>query len=201
MAKTKQYWSVIGEARYPKVVEPDIHPEYAPPPGVHKCDIVATGEAAKKQAAFLDKLAAQGAAMGTPKKGTVPSIGYEVRDDGSFLFKYKTLAGGISKKTGKPWSKEVLVVDQNNLPVEGDARNFWTGSKVKVLFTAVPFFKSSLVYGVSVWMEAVKLIDGVYGGGPALDRADDFGGDDEDLPESPQDFDGDTEDNADDEVF
>lgn len=189
MAKAKQYWSVVGTARYPKISEPDIHPEYAPAPGVYKCDIVVPADKAAPMVAFLDKAAAEGAAAGKPKRGTEPSVAYEELDDGTVLFKYKTKAGGVSQKTGKPWSKEVLVVDASNLPVTGDDRSFWTGSKVKVLFTAEPFFKSSLVYGVSVRLEAVKLIDPVYGSGPDLTGAADFGGDDEDLSSAPKDFD------------
>lgn len=83
-------------------------------------------------------------------------------ETGEVEFNIKMTASGVSKKTGKPWSRKPRLFDsKNKLLPSGVA--IWGGSEVEVAGEFNPFY-TTVGVGVSMRLEAVRVIKLVSGG-------------------------------------
>ena len=100
------------------------------------------------------------------KKYEDPETGEET---GEYQATFKMTASGVSKKTGKPWTRRPALFDALNKPVDPKTVDVWTGSILKVSYNPDPFC-TAIGAGVSLRLEAVQIIDLVSGG--ARDASD-----------------------------
>ena len=96
------------------------------------------------------------------------------QETGNVIFKFKMTASGISKKTGRPWSRRPAVFDAKGKPVDLDAVSIWGGSEGKVAFSMFEYESTPQQgAGISLKIEAVQLLKLVEG---STEReANDFG--------------------------
>lgn len=79
---------------------------------------------------------------------------------GEYEFNFKMKASGVSKKTGKPWTRKPSVFDSKARPLQGEAlAKVGGGSVIKVVGEARPFYTAALGAGVSLALEAVQVIE------------------------------------------
>lgn len=157
--------------RYPRLNEPDVHPEYHPE-GVYKADFLMKAEDAQPlidEITAMEELALERAkdAEKTPKgKKTweIKNHPYEVEEDddgeetGYVLFKVKMKASGVSKKTGKEWTRKPVIFDAGGnrlrkLPAIGG------GSLAKVRMEMRPYATKLAGAGVSLSLEGVQILE------------------------------------------
>ncbi len=89
----------------------------------------------------------------------------EILDDetgeptGDVEFKFTMKASGVSKKTGKPWSRKPALFDAKGQPIKGEPE-IGGGSIGKISFQIIPYAPTTTV-GASVKfaLEAVQIID------------------------------------------
>lgn len=78
---------------------------------------------------------------------------------GEFEFNFKMKASGVSKKTGKPWTRKPAVFNAKGRPLPADEiAKVGGGSDVKVAYEITPFYTAALGAGVSLRLEAVQVI-------------------------------------------
>ena len=115
-------------------------------------------------------------------------------ETGNTLFNFKSTASGVSKKTGKEWSRKLAIFDAKGKPLKKD---IYGGSTLIVAFTAEPWVNPKFEYGVKLQMEAVQVIDLVSTGGGAIRSASAFGfGEEEGYEDAGEDESADDEDTA-----
>lgn len=81
--------------------------------------------------------------------------GEEGRDN---LFKFKQTAV-IHTRTGKTFEHHVPVYDAKCQEISGTMEELGNGSKVKVAYELVPFYVNARVYGVSLRLSAVQVLE------------------------------------------
>ena len=88
-------------------------------------------------------------------------------DTGHWLFNFKMKASGVSKKTGKAWTRKPALFDSKGKPITHFTKNeeLWSGSIVKVAFELRPFVSPSFGAGCSQTLQAVQVIECVSGDG------------------------------------
>lgn len=98
------------------------------------------------------------------KKEFAPNdFGTPVYDDneqetGETEFNFKMTASGVSKKTGKPWSRKPDVFDATGKKMDG--AKVWGGSIGKVNYEVVPYWNPAQCQaGISLRLNAVQIID------------------------------------------
>lgn len=91
----------------------------------------------------------------TFKKGSEPFLGYRETKEGDMTFKAKTSAE-IKTKTGEVLQRTVAVFDAKGLPMEEDVGH---GSIVKLSVSAAPYYISSNNYGLSLYLNAVQVLE------------------------------------------
>lgn len=151
------YWSPEGIAKWPRLVEPDTRRD---PDGIWSVSLRVEAEHAQRTVDLLDRLAAEGAAKGRPRRGSLVSSGYGRERDGAVIFTFEAKARGVDRDTGKVWSWAVPVLDTEGAAVAAWKRDFRSGSRIRVRFSAEPFFASPSSYGVRLKLDAVELIEG-----------------------------------------
>jgi len=79
---------------------------------------------------------------------------------GEWEFNFKMKASGVSKKTGKPWTRKPAVFDSRTRPLLGEAlAKVGGGSVIKVSGELRPFYTAALGVGVSLALEAVQVLE------------------------------------------
>ena len=183
-----------GALRFPKLLEPDHGTEKFP----KKNPEYNTGLILKRGApgvdAFLAKLdelmeeskaLAEEAFAALPLKtrkqieaktgGISADSPYEVvydneteEETGEVVIKAKTVASGVSKKTGKPWSKLLDLFDARGKPIPRSVRSklrIWGGTVAVLNMDLKPYFvDGSGSYGIGRYLNAVQIIELVDGG-------------------------------------
>jgi hypothetical protein len=116
----------------------------------------------------------------------------EGEETGNIILKFSTAASGVSKKTGKPWTKKLDIFDAKGNRV---TKTVWSGSTIKVAYTVGEFYATPNVgFGVKFYLEAVRVLELVEGGSRS---AKGYGFDDE---EEGYDASGDAADESNDET-
>jgi hypothetical protein len=175
MAKNVRYKTPLGKSGYCYLNTPDtkFNPE-----GVYRAQVVLPEAKARRLMAFCDKKAEE-SVVGKKVVPGLASVGYTENDNGTVSFTFKCKASGVRKDTKEQWTRRPIpIVERDGVtPVLGEDREFWSGSDIKVLFEANPFFTNRKLYGVSLRLIAVELHEGVYGGAGGFNDAVDFGED------------------------
>jgi len=200
--KKQQHVSPRGTFKYPHLQEPDYGTdEYPKENGEYNVKLILSPEDAeafrKKMQRYLDESEKKAMELDKKRKPaarkqkpmTLREIGNPVYDDndeetGEIEINFKTAASGVSKKTGKKWTKKLAVFDAAKKPIpEGVA--VWGGSEGKVAFTVNPYFVGATgEAGVSFYLEAVQVLELSNG---SAKSADSFGFDEEDGFEAEED--------------
>lgn len=135
-----------------------------------------------------------------PKAADLPF--YE-DDEGNYVFTFKSKASFVSKKPGSEGEtiNRTIPVWQGSKRLKADEiPKFGEGSTVKVSYQVADFFTAAVGAGVTLRLEAVKLIKAVeYTGGGSNPFGDDEDG--EDYQESSQESFGDEGEASEDEEF
>lgn len=183
MAKNDLIVSPAGRALYPKLTEPDtkfkeageysvklILPEADAMPLLAKCREMqqqAVEEELEKQIAKNPKMNPEKIrekiklADLPVKPHEDPETGEET---GDYVVTFKMTASGVSRKTGKEWTRRPALFDAKGKPVKNpDKLQIWSGSVLKVAYNADPFC-TAIGAGVSLRLEAVQIIELVSGG-------------------------------------
>ncbi|WAX26248.1 hypothetical protein [Ralstonia phage p2106] len=112
-----------------------------------------------------------------PKAADLPF--YEDDEDGTYIFTFKSKASFVSKKPGSEGETihRTVPIWQGNKRLKADEiPKFGEGSQVKVSFVAADFFTAAVGAGITLRLEAVKLIKAVeYTGGGSNPFGDDDG--------------------------
>ena len=181
-----------GEAVFPKIVAPDTkfdadgmyQLKLRLPDGPEADALIAKIDAIRERAHEEAVEEAPNAAAAKKIKMADPSYGRELdretgEETGNWLFNFKMKASGVSKKTGKSWSRKPALFDSKGQPIVGMTKNeeVWTGSVVKVAYELRPFYSPSFGAGCSQNLQAVQIIELVSGEGKS---AEDFGFSEED---------------------
>jgi hypothetical protein len=179
--------SPLGEALYPRLTEPD---DKFDPDGLYsvRLRLPEDAESTQKLVAFLEDKAQEGYELAkdkvteglkkkTPKavenaisKIKMADLPFKPEEDdegnetGFILFNFKMKASGVSKKTGKSWTRRPALFDSQGSPIDPDSVDIWSGTKLYVAFTAQPFYFAAVGAGVSTKLEAAQIIDLVNGG-------------------------------------
>lgn len=183
MAKREISISPAGKSMYPRLAEPDtkfkaegeysvrlLLTEQDALPILERCE-------ALRQQAFdeeVEKVRAEKPKMSLDKikekitLADLPIRAYEDpetgEDTGLYQINFKMVASGVSKKTGRPWSRHPAVFDSQNKAVDPKKVQIWSGSILKVAYSLEPFCTSAVGAGVSARLEAVQIIELVSGG-------------------------------------
>lgn len=79
---------------------------------------------------------------------------------GEYEFNFKMKASGVSKKTGKPWTRKPAVFNAKGKPMSDEEKaKVGGGSVVKVAYEITPFYTAALGAGVSLRLEAVQVLE------------------------------------------
>lgn len=174
----KKIQSPRGVASWPRLADPDTkfkaEGEYSIKlrlRGAQAAELVSVIDAYHDEAAefFADDLKEAKAKEKNPKKrAEIPERAdppykelYENdAPTGEWEFNFKMKASGISKKTGKAWTRKPAVFDSKARPLQGEAlAKVGGGSVVKVTGELRPFYTAALGIGVSLALEAVQVIE------------------------------------------
>lgn len=184
--------TAAGEAVFPRLVLPDT--KFDPdgtyslklrlPDGHDANALIAKIDTVREQAHELAVEDAPNAAAAKKIKMADPSYGRELdretgEETGNWLFNFKMKASGVSKKTGKAWSRKPALFDAKGQPITTLTKNedVWTGSVVKVAYELRPFYSPSFGAGCSQNLQAIQIIELISGEGKS---AEDYGFGEED---------------------
>ncbi|UCR91185.1 putative ssDNA binding protein [Ralstonia phage RpT1] len=160
--------------KIPKEAVQDLYEELA---ALAEAKLAQTIERAKKDPKFKASLKGK-----APKAADLPF--YEDDEDGTYVFTFKSKASFISKKPGSEGetvNRTIPIWQGNKRLKPEEVPKFGEGSKVRVSFVAADFFTAAVGAGITLRLEAVKLIQAVeYTGG----GSNPFGDDDGDYQES-----------------
>lgn len=207
MAEKKQRITTpAGEAFFPRLNKPDFKFNKA---GQYKTDLLLKTDDTRVQKfiQFIKGLEkeAQAEAFQSPKnkKFTLNSVLKEHTDkdgetvEGVVKVSFKTTASGV-REDGSKWERKVQLFDAKGLPA---SVNVGSGSTIKVSFTYAPYVNPSAKnYGISLYLEAVQVIDLVEFNGAADASSYGFSEEEGSFESSGKDFSDDAEDSAEDEA-
>lgn len=215
-----------GALRYPKLVEPDHGTEaYPKNPPEYNTGLILTRGAPGVDAflAKLDEMMEESRELAEAKLADLPlktrkkieaeggvkaDDPYEVvyddqteEETGDVILKAKTKASGVSRKTGKPWSRQVDLFDAKGKPIPNRLRKtirIWGGTVARVnLDLRAYFVEGSGRYGLGRYLNAAQIIELVDSGAR---QASSYGFSDEgdgfDTDDAGFDTDGGADDNA-----
>lgn len=180
MAKQeKTLIQVRGIARYPWLNKPDTKFKAE---GQFKVDLEIDAETAEPLLAqFEDIRAAEIAAAKVKLKGKkpkeadlplVPKLDEEGNETGTYLLKAKMTASGVSKKTGKPWSRVVPIFDAKGKPANPQ---IYGGSELILSIEPKGWANPKGECSVTCYLEGVQVIKLSKGSGGASASALGFG--------------------------
>lgn len=157
-----------GLAKYPRLNTPDTKFDDA---GTYKITLVLNEKDKGVKEFKAHILTAEKAAHEAAKKQLKPGKKLKILDsvikphlddegnevDNHFEVSAKMTASGISKKTGKEWTRKPALFDAKGKPCPG--AKVGGGSKVKVNMELNPFYVPALGAGLSLRLEAVQVIE------------------------------------------
>jgi len=185
-----------GIFKYPNLIKPDYGTkEFPKKNGEYNVRLILEGKAAQELIAALqpemekaiaeaeEKFAQLPVATRKRLKGVSPNPYYtEVFDKeteeptGQYEFRFKTAASGVNKK-GERWERTVPIFDAKGKPVK-NIKEIWSGTVGKVAYSVSPYFVAgSGAAGITLYLEAVQIIELNAGGGRS---ASEFGFSEED---------------------
>lgn len=86
-------------------------------------------------------------------------------ETGQVEFNFKMTASGVSKKTGKAWSRAPRIFDAKGVPMKNPPP-IWGGTVGKIAFEVMPYFNAAQAEaGLSLRLDAAQIIELVSGGG------------------------------------
>ena len=151
-----------GIAVFPRLNEPDTKFDAA---GVYSTRLRMTADAAAPLLSRLEKMqeAAVAEAQAEKKGKRVkqqdlpiePELDEDGNETGNFILKAKMKASGVSKKTGKPWSRKFPLFDSNGQPTNV---NVGGGSEIVIAFEPSAYNSASIGVGVTLRLEAAQVI-------------------------------------------
>lgn len=161
-ANFKRVTSPRGEALYPYLKAPEV---YEGEEVGYTIQVKFSKEDTDKILAILEE-ELESAKNSSEFKGKrwskEPRMGFREDQNGDIVFKFKTKAT-IKTKAGDVVKRTVPVFDAKGKPVDVTIGN---GSVVRVAFQIVPYWKSSTNNGLSLYLDAVQIIELVeYKGG------------------------------------
>lgn len=178
--KTIRFITPRGVAIWPRLNAPDTKWK---PEGEYSCKIRLTPDAlpedlVEKLEALRDEKAEETRAdLKTKKQGAkikslktrdllTPETDRETGEETGFvLLNAKMRASGVSKKTGKPWTRKPAVFDAKGKPID-PVPNIYGGSEVKLAVEAQAYYtpKDNEV-GIAFYLEAAQVLKLVVGNG------------------------------------
>lgn len=94
-----------------------------------------------------------------------PALDDDGNETGELVIKAKMKASGVGKD-GKPWKRTPKLFDAHNKAMKIDGPAIYGGSTLKLAAKAVPYYMAAENFvGVSLYLEAVQVLDLVTGGG------------------------------------
>lgn len=94
-----------------------------------------------------------------------PGLDDDGNENGSHVFKAKMKASGV-KKDGSPWTRKPLLFDAKNKKLADNSPPIYGGSVIKVAVSAMPYYAATdNAIGVTLYLEAVQVIELVSAGG------------------------------------
>lgn len=164
-----KYIQVRGTASFPRLNEPDTKFDAA---GVFNTKLILSAEAAAPLVARFDKMRAdeiaRQAEIAQGKKPMVndhplnPEYDESGAETGNWVLSCKMKASGISKKTGKAWSRQVPIFDSKGKPtsirVVGGSEIICSIEPITYAVAGKEKGKPTVTCGVSLRLEAVQLI-------------------------------------------
>lgn len=168
-----KFVSPKGLFSYPKLTEPDTKFKEE---GEYSVNLILDKDTpeAKKLMAQVDKAAAESLAEAKAKaknaaearKWETKYLPYnDVEDEetgeptGQIKVKFTMKASGVSKKTGKPWTRKPALFDAKGKPITGDV-NIGGGTIGKISYEIVPYSPTTQVgASVKLALEAVQIIE------------------------------------------
>ena len=168
-----KFVSPQGVFSYPKLTEPDTKFKEE---GEYSVNLILdkSSAEAKKLMAMIDKAAAESLAEAKAKaKNAAEARRWEtkylpyadVEDEetgeptGEIRVKFTMKASGISKKTGKPWSRKPALFDAKGKPITGDVK-IGGGTIGKVSYELQPYAQTTQSgASVKLALEAVQIIE------------------------------------------
>lgn len=179
--KNQQIVTPVGTAYYAHLFKPAV---FEGKTGDYEINVVFPESYTEKLKGMIDKVLAQ--AKESPefkgKKFTRPLLGYQEKDEddevfkGATVFKFKMKPEGTNRKTGETFKRKVAVFDASKALVKD--LNIGNGTTVKICAIVAPYYTSSTVHGVGLYMEAVQIINLVEWTGEK--SADSYGFEEED---------------------
>lgn len=158
----------IGIAVYPKLHEPDTKFDAD---GVYALKLKLTDDDAEGLIKQIDDLIndefkkavaeakpQQKAKMKLADRSYEPEYDSDGKPTGFTLFNFKMKASGISKKTGKPWTRKPVIFDSKGKPITNPEIKVYGGSKVRVSYELTPF-TTNIGSGVSQRLNAVQVVE------------------------------------------
>jgi hypothetical protein len=159
-----------GIALFPRLNEPD---EKFNENGVYYVKLRLTAEDAAPIIAACDAIAedafqnalSEAKTERERKKVKLADPAYIMEEDdsgnetGNVIFNFKMTASGVSKKSGKPWTRTCPVFDAKQTPVDLSRVKIGGGSVVRVAYVAYGFYTAALGAGVSLRLEAVQVLE------------------------------------------
>lgn len=170
-----QMFQARGVARYPWLNKPDTKFDAA---GKYKVDLEITAEDASKLLPSLEKIREQTkadfqkSAKGKKAKNAdlplAPQLDNEGNETGSFILRVGMKASGVSKKTGKPWTRAVPIFDAKGKPANPQ---IFGGSELIVSFKAQGWSNPKGECGTTCYLEGVQVLKLSSGGGGSASAA------------------------------
>lgn len=167
-----------GVASWPRLHEPDVKFKTE---GEYSVKLRLSGAAAAELATIIDgacdaaheaarkQIAEAKAKEKNPKKraeikerSDVPYKELYENDEptGDYEFNFKMKASGVSKKTGKPWTRKPAVFNAKGKPMADEEKaKIGGGSIIKVAYEISPFYTAALGAGVSLRLDAVQVLE------------------------------------------
>ena len=173
MAETKRrpiHITPAGTALYPKLGEPDTKFKAEGSFSVKlrlaendADELIAICDAATEEAYNAAIAEAKNERDKKKIKRADPSYMPEEDEDGNqtgaMLFNFKMAASGVSKKTGKEWTRVCPVFDAKRKPIDPKKIKIGSGSIVKGAYDAMPFYAPAVGAGCSLRLEAVQVLE------------------------------------------
>lgn len=170
-----QMFQARGVARYPWLNKPDTKFDAA---GKYKVDLEITAEDAATLLPALEKIREQTkadfqkSAKGKKAKDAdlplSPQLDNEGNETGAYILRVGMKASGVSKKTGKPWTRAVPIFDAKGKPANPQ---IFGGSELIVSFKAQGWSNPKGECGTTCYLEGVQVLKLATGGGGSASAA------------------------------
>lgn len=172
--KPEQFITPKGKALWPSLRAPE---QFEGQDVGYTIKMMFTKEDTEKFEAFLsEQLEAAKASKDFEGKrwGKEPSLGRGETKEGDVYFKFKMKNSYVSKKTKEVITRHVPIFDAKGKPLPKNI-DVGNGSTCKVAYSIYPFYKSSKLYGLSLRLNAVQVLNLVERGEAGTSESYGFG--------------------------